>query len=55
MKIKIIKMCGLVWVGCESLWVKNGLEGKADVAMMWLWVDVGWYGLDADSLSGGLL
>ena len=34
MKIKIIKMCGLVWVGCEGLWVKNGLEGKADVTLM---------------------
>ena len=43
-------MCRLVWVECGVLWVKNGLEGKTDVALMWLWIDVGCCGLDADSL-----
>ena len=42
MKIKIIKMCELVWVGCAGLWVKDGLVVKADVAQMWLWVGLGW-------------
>jgi len=41
-KIKIIKICGLVWVGCGGLWVKNWLEEKADVTLIWLWIDVGW-------------
>ena len=32
-----------MWVGCGGLWVKNGLEEKADVA-------VDCCGLDTDSL-----
>ena len=33
-----------MWVGCEGLWVKNGLEEKA-------YVDVGCCEFDADSLK----